>query len=372
MMTKSLSLYFDGFRGVAALAVFFSHSVDPGITGGFLIHLGLFGDDAVVAFFVLSGYVIAFSAEHKHDTLGDYVVARLSRLWSVVLPALLLTASVDYLVGHRMHFNSMHVGEDAPISYALSAIFANQIWFLRVFPGSNSPFWSLSFEAFYYMFFAAAYYLAGTARWLAAIVILAVAGPKIILLLPLWLLGVLAYEIDRHSIDRNAGWWLWIASFVGLALYYLLHAKYAIGLIVPTGERLDQWLNPQLCAKYLFAILVFMNILGFKIIGDRFARSLTLAQRWLRLGGRYSFSLYLYHMPLLILFTALTWSGHGKWWSIAAIYIGTISIVAALAPLTESRKDALSAILKRLGVYRARRMEAHRHRQNCDGEVRES
>jgi peptidoglycan/LPS O-acetylase OafA/YrhL len=127
-----------------------------------------------------------------------------------------------------------------------------------------------------------------------------------------------------------------------------------------------------LCAKYLFAILVFMNILGFKIIGDRFARSLTLAQRWLRLGGRYSFSFYLYHMPLLILFTALTWGGHGKWWSIAAIYIGTISIVAALAPLTELRKETLSGILKRLGVFRARRMEAHRHRQNCGGEVRES
>lgn len=110
-MTKSLSLYLDGFRGLAALAVFFSHSTDQSITGGFLVHLGIFGDDAVVAFFVLSGYVIAFSAEHKHDTLGKYVIARLSRLWSVVVPALLLTAAIDYLVGHRLIFNSMHIGE---------------------------------------------------------------------------------------------------------------------------------------------------------------------------------------------------------------------------------------------------------------------
>jgi peptidoglycan/LPS O-acetylase OafA/YrhL len=111
---------------------------------------------------------------------------------------------------------------------------------------------------------------------------------------------------------------------------------------------LDRVFNPQLGAKYLFSVLIFMNIAGFQIVGCRFLPLLTRVGNWLRLAGRYSFSLYLYHTPLLILFMALTRSGHGKWWSIAAIYIGTVSTIALLAPLTESRKDVLSVYLKRV------------------------
>jgi peptidoglycan/LPS O-acetylase OafA/YrhL len=344
-MTKAMSLYLDGFRGIAALAVFFSHSTDKGITGGFLSHLGIFGDDAVMAFFVLSGYVIAFSAEKKHETLNDYVVARLARLWSVVLPALVLTGTIDYFVGHQLDSDAPY-RDDSLYGYILSAFFINQIWLISVFPGVNSPFWSLSFEALYYSFFAAVHYLSGRARWLAAIVILAIAGPKIAILLPVWFLGVLAYRISQKPLSQAIGWWLWIGSFVGIGVYYVTHAKFAIGLLVPTGEPLNRVINPQLCAKYLFSILVLMNIVGFQIVGCKFSRLLTLAEDWLRFGGRYSFSLYLYHTPLLVLFTVLTRSGHGKWWSIAAIYIGTFSIIAVLAPLTESRKDILSAILR--------------------------
>ena len=346
-MTKAMSLYLDGFRGIAALAVFFSHSTDKGITGGFLSHLGIFGDDAVMAFFVLSGYVIAFSAENKHDTLNDYVIARLSRLWSVVVPALVLTGVIDHFVGHQLGSDAPY-RDDSVYGYVLSAFFVNQIWLISVFPGSNSPFWSLSYEAFYYSFFAAVYYLSGRARWLAAVAILVIAGPKIVLLLPLWFLGVLAYEIGRKSLDQAVGWWLWIGSFVGIGIYYITHAKFAIDLLTPIRPPLDRVFNPQLGAKYLFSMLIFMNIVGFQIVGSRFSPLLTRAGKWLRLGGRYSFSLYLYHTPLLILFTALTRSGHGKWWSIAAIYIGTLSLIAVLAPLTESRKDILSVNLTRV------------------------
>jgi peptidoglycan/LPS O-acetylase OafA/YrhL len=359
MMTKTTSLYLDGIRGMAALAVFLSHSTDQGITGSFISHLGIFGDDAVMAFFVLSGYVIAYSAETAHGTLGDYVIARLSRLWSVVLPALALTGAIDYVVRHQLDFGALYVGDDSPYSYVLSVLFANQVWFLRVFPGSNSPFWSLSYEVFYYAFFASLYYLSGQKRSLAAAVILVIAGPKIVALLPVWLLGVVAYKFSRRNLAQALGWWLWIGSLVGIGIYYAAHAKFAIERVVPTGEPLDGYINPQLCAKYLFCILIFMNFVGFQVIGWRLSRPLILAERWLRMGGHYSFSLYLYHTPLLVLFTALTRSGHGKWWSIAAIYIGTISIIAVLAPLTESRRDILAAGLQRMARYFTRPIATH-------------
>ncbi len=88
--------------------------------------------------------------------------------------------------------------------------------------------------------------------------------------------------------------------------------------------------------------------------------------------NRYSFSFYLYHMPLLIFFAALTWNGHSKSWSIAIIYVGTIAITAVLAPFTELRKTLLLGILKHVAVYRPGRMTAHRDCPSFDGEVRRS
>lgn len=360
MMTKTTSLYLDGFRTAAALAVFLAHSTDKEITGNlFFSHLGIFGDDAVMAFFVLSGYVIAYTADAKHGTLGDYVIGRLSRLWSVALPALALTAAIDYVVRHEFGADTVPLRGDSPYGYGLSALFMNQVWFLSIFPGSNTPFWSLSYEAFYYAFFAAVYYLSARARWLAALAILVIAGPKIAALLPLWLLGVLAYRLSRRELGRAFGWWLWIGSLVGIRIYYAAHAKLAIDRLLPTADPLDGYINPQLGAKCLFSVLIFMNITGFQVIGSKFSRPILAAERWLRLGARHSFSLYLYHAPLLVLFAAMTRSGHGRWWSIAIIYVGTISIVAVLAPLTEARKGVLSAILRRMTRHPTRPLATH-------------
>src|SRR6185312_14830921 len=44
----------------------------------------------------LAGFVIAFVASTSETTPSSYVFARLSRLWSVVIPALALTVIFDY------------------------------------------------------------------------------------------------------------------------------------------------------------------------------------------------------------------------------------------------------------------------------------
>jgi peptidoglycan/LPS O-acetylase OafA/YrhL len=46
------------------------------------------GLPAVIVFFVLSGFVIAFVTDGRDRTLAGYALNRLSRLWSVALPAL--------------------------------------------------------------------------------------------------------------------------------------------------------------------------------------------------------------------------------------------------------------------------------------------
>lgn len=94
-MTKQKSIYFDLLRGVAAILVMLGHFADTRFSGGKLYFLDYFLHDAVIIFFVLSGYIIAYIADQRDNSSIDYIINRLSRLYSVILPALLLTFILD-------------------------------------------------------------------------------------------------------------------------------------------------------------------------------------------------------------------------------------------------------------------------------------
>jgi peptidoglycan/LPS O-acetylase OafA/YrhL len=94
-MKKDLSIYLDILRVLAAATVFLAHLSSMKNSGGFLWQFQNFGHPAVIVFFVLSGYLIQYSVTARENTLIDYAVARLGRLYSVVIPALLLTYVLD-------------------------------------------------------------------------------------------------------------------------------------------------------------------------------------------------------------------------------------------------------------------------------------
>ena len=96
-MNKNTSIYLDFVRICAALTVMLGHLSGKRFTEGALWQFGLLMDDAVVVFFVLSGFVIAYATDTTQNTPRRYLEARLSRIYSVALPALLLTFLLDSL-----------------------------------------------------------------------------------------------------------------------------------------------------------------------------------------------------------------------------------------------------------------------------------
>ena len=164
-LTPGYSLYLDVVRCVAALAVFLEHVASypfsrttPTSTHPLLAFFGIYGNSAVIVFFVLSGYVIAYVVGTRERTAWAYSANRISRLYSVVLPALVLTFAFDAL-GQWLNpgFYSIRTVLWKPASwegYLSSLFFVNEF---QVFdlsgavPGTNAPFWSLSFEATYYI-----------------------------------------------------------------------------------------------------------------------------------------------------------------------------------------------------------------------------
>ena len=81
---------------------------------------------------------------------------------------------------------------DAFLGYALSAVFLGASWTLAMLPGSNFPFATLDYEAWYYVLFGLAAFLRGRRRMAALAAAALLAGPKILLLFPIWLMGVAA------------------------------------------------------------------------------------------------------------------------------------------------------------------------------------
>ena len=351
-MPLPTSLYLELFRTIAASAVFFLHISTKDFTGGVLWQLGIFGQDAVMAFFILSGFVVAFSADHKHPTFSDFMIARLARLWSVALPAIILTLILDQLVRHLFD-QSIPSNIRPPFSIlevVTSTFFMNQIWFIKLVPGTNLPFWSLSYEFFYYVAFAAAYYFRGRTRFAALVTVVAVAGPKILILAPIWLLGVVAYHLGKKQFPQVIGWTLWLGSWLLLTAFYALHMKARLDSLLPVAMPLHNGVInlAEIVRNYLFAFLIFINVVGFTIIGHRFLRMLKWNQEWIKGAARYSFSLYLYHFPLIIFFRSLTVSAFGEWWQILFMYGATLGCVFALGRVTEPRKVVITENMQRL------------------------
>ncbi|SFU46580.1 acyltransferase family protein [Pseudoduganella namucuonensis] len=307
------ALYLNLLRFLAAFAVYIYHAGH--FAGVRVPFFGNFGSHAVIVFFVLSGLVIAYSTGSKHQDGVDFAIARLARLWSVVLPALLLTLVLD-TVGQIIApaaYTPMqpYSAFKWAASIVANSLFLNQIWSLSIWPGTNGPFWSLSYEFWYYALFGAACYFRGWKRVAVVGAAAAIAGPKILVAMPIWLLGVLLY---RHLKPQSAGagsagWAIWALSLVAAVCYTLLGAHDTLTAVFP---RLSAWATSTWAVNfvpesYAIGLIVSAHILGFAWASTRLpAPSKALSNR-VRIIADTSFGLYLFHYPALYFTKALMW-----------------------------------------------------------------
>jgi peptidoglycan/LPS O-acetylase OafA/YrhL len=341
-MTNTLSFYLDALRFGAAFTVFLSHYAVARISGGLFWPIADYGRTAVLVFFVLSGFVIAWVTEARERTLEDYGLSRAARLYSVIIPVFIVTAALDYLgnaVDPQLYGPEWgHSMAHPVLGFALSAIFLGQSWTLGVLPGFNLPYWSLNYEAWYYALFGAATFLRGWHRigalWVAALL----AGPKILVLLPVWLSGVAAWRW-RACLPTKFGGPLMIA---GLAGFVTLEAFGGQRLFVHPASR---WLPPEYSAyDYIIGIGVALVIVG--LANTRLPMPNFKVERGVRWLAGTSFGLYLLHYPLLNFFGAvLPGSAEGTMHRIL-VFVLTLSGALVLAHAVEPRKGELKRRLR--------------------------
>ena len=336
MMNRSTSLYLDIVRPAAALAVLLYHVGDENLSAGQLNIMSSAGFQAVDIFFVLSGFVIAHVYAARESEARRFIVSRAARIYSVAIPVLILTAILDG-IGLREN-PAVYLGPFQPFTPGLairSVLFLGEQWNAHRFPGSDGPYWSLGFEVWYYVAFAAFVFVRGWMRWLAVAAVLVLIGPKVAIMFPAWLMGVAAYHACRWPLSARAGWACFILSIAAFAGFQAVpHSDLQqFAAVSFSAARIG-----SMAQDYFVAFVFCVNIVGFSAISDRFAPVLErhgAIIRWIA-GG--TFSVYLAHLPIMHVLAAVSpWPPSSRW-TLALLVVVTPVACMAFAELSERRK----------------------------------
>ncbi|TFC33959.1 acyltransferase [Cryobacterium sp. TMT2-42-4] len=328
------------------------------------------GHQAVVVFFVLSGYWVGGSllrkARQGRFSWPSYLADRTTRLWVVLVPALVLTLALD-AIGRR-YFGAMtaYVGDPRYGGVALDQrpidglTFFGNVFFMggiRVPTfGSNTALWSLGFEFWMYVIAAIillAFFVRGRSRLILIVVAIGSAflvGDRVLVYVPVWLLGALvatsAPRLDRWAHRINPRTLLTLRLTAGFA---------ALGAAVAV-----RGLNslPTIVGDYIVAVpaAVLMATLTTGFIKESTER--TILGKFSTLANS-SFSLYAIHVPILVLLvSALGIQVNNRWPSDLLHWTYLLIIVAGLsaggwvfAKGTEMHTDRIRrAVKSRLGL----------------------
>lgn len=361
--------FLDIARVLAAAAVFLNHLRDPLFLGypqlpasqrnpivSAWFFLTGFGFSAVMVFFVLSGFLVGgIGLERiKNRTFvpSSYFIDRISRLFVVFVPAIIMTALVDALSLH--FFPSLGFWDNSnPViaskfsegfsSHADWRTFACNLVMMQPFHcqifSSNVPLWSLSYEFWFYMCFGIlCLSVVGGSRFrLFALVsiggIVAILGSSFLWLSVIWLFGVGAYHYEGNRLRKPL-----IAFPVFLISAALVRAMHADQ---PKGDIVNN-----------VALLAEGAAFAWVLISMRDTRNGWLARLQpicARLAS-FSYTLYLIHFPMMLLVIALLAKmfglgnlSHGvpPFSAIGiGLYLGVFAIVVGLAWLFASFTEA--------------------------------
>jgi peptidoglycan/LPS O-acetylase OafA/YrhL len=324
-------LFLDGLRGLAALFVMMGHArllLWEGFSEGYVNHpesynafnkmlvyffsifATRYGHQAVLFFFVLSGFVIhlkyasrlAADPQHKFDT-QNYFIRRLRRIYPPLIFALLLTVALDY-IGRSISAPVYDLRAASELSfyphlgtnYDLRTFFGNLFFLNQTYVpnfGSNGPLWSLKYEWWFYVLYPL-FYLLNRKSSLVSM------GAMLLLFVLSFLPNVMPVLLVRDIFSMMVCWWLGVlladiyAGRVNIPFKYpaLLVLLMPVNFIHPLTGTWE--INDFLFAIGFFGFLACCFALKEKGYQLKMLHKL----KWL---GDCSYTLYVIHFPVLML-----------------------------------------------------------------------
>jgi len=318
------SAHLDVIRTVAAWAVMwghlrtlffvdFQHLSQPGRLLSAIYFFTGFGHQAVMFFFVLSGFLISATVVKSHISgtwsWREYAINRSTRLYVVLIPGLLLGSLWDAIGSSLFASTGIYTHPVADLGPAVAASslttgnFLCNLFFLQTILcppfGSNTPLWSLANEFWYYALFpvalSAGLAFARKAARVAipfsavAICLVAFVGLDKLIGFLIWMSGcALVFAYARFQLPARS--WLFF--------YLLTSAVFLCGCLIAARTSIAAALGNDLAVGIGFTLFLF-GVLQLKL-GAGSSRYLSAAHRF----AGFSYSLYVLHFPLLLFLRA--------------------------------------------------------------------
>jgi peptidoglycan/LPS O-acetylase OafA/YrhL len=280
------------------------------------------GFEMVIFFFVLSGFFIRYAQLKKHRAPLAFYLNRIVRIYPPYLVSVLLAAGLLLLVALYVP-TALQAGSERELNNSLAQAWQELRQFhpldaLRVlgflklkdfYIGYNDVYWSLLPEALFYLFVPLAFWR------IRAYYVVSVLG---------YVAGIVLKRYNV-SLDPVTGYWLGFNLYfaVGAALYDAVIRTQWLSYF----RRMPAWLVLGV-AGALFLALLPLAVLQAKTLSGIVATMLAVwgvsgllagkvsrqnpLVRGLHSLGVFSFSLYLYHFPLLLLSYGLLVSFTGE------------------------------------------------------------
>lgn len=354
------SLLMNLLRGIASLQVAAAHLraeiypglrglEEPGIAYMALAFFTGFAHQAVMVFFLISGWLVGGSLLNKlgqPGALRSYAIDRVTRLWTVLVPTLFIMLGIGLAIGS---VTLEPAGFGAAGEFSAGAFVGNLLGVQTILVdkfGGNYPLWSLANETWYYIQFPLLVLIftgRGLIQQLACAILLALTVAFIpyvmTLYFAIWLLGAAFSRIRVESTFASR--MLLLAVAMALSVYYRING--ANDDILPESFGQD-----LICTLPIVILLAAMH----KPIDRKsaFLRRLGAFGKWL---SEFSFTLYVLHVPVINLMQhiGLTWFGRDKLNPASAAdfvtYFGMLAILMASA--------YLSYLVFERNTYRVRR-----------------
>lgn len=366
----SPSVHLDALRGFAAFSVLLNHWRDAFFVDyPSLPHHNIFaaiaylvaglGHQWVIVFFVMSGYLVGGSALRSISagkwSWRGYLLARVTRLYIVLLPALLLGGIIDWtgmhIIGTAVIYSGhsgMHALTENVHSTLTWPMLLGNALFLQTAAlpaalghgistfGTNGPLWSLCNEFWYYIAFPIGVLIFTKRRTLsmrvACLIGLAawgwLVGSEISLLGIPWLMGVLISSLPPFPARRRTSRTLAIMSAL---------------VLLGAGLVLDKKMG-SLPGDLILG--VFVTLLIWITLHCATAPLPNAYVRFARRAARSSYTLYLVHLPLLIFLKAsLRLPRALPGWNALFVSIGVMAVLLLYAQVVyqifERNTDAL-------------------------------
>lgn len=295
-------------RGLAAITVMLYHVryeffvtydkiSNPTLIEKIIIFICDLGHAAVIVFFVLSGFFISSSilkaAINNEWSWKDYFIARCSRLYVVLIPALALTFFWDHL-GNLWGFPSYTHGSESWSALLGNLLFLQKIYFPTY--GSDDPLWSLSYEFWYYIIFPLIFFAIYSFKVPSykkipaisiAIILLFAVGKVITMYFLIWLFGFVLVVISAPEENPKKAGALTMALSILAILFFLL------SLVLERLRLIESQFSNDLLIGITFSIFMY-TILNFR----REPTSKVYSYVTSRLAG-FAYTLYLVHFPVV-------------------------------------------------------------------------